>query len=109
MLIALLASKVRTFSTFLQNFQLGGPGAVWPVHERPEHVRQQSRHGPCRVPARLQTGIPRRTGNHDNGRNSTHRFTASCYFYVLQMERERNVLINDTLNTFYLRLYGRER
>ena len=24
-------------------------------------------------------------------------------------ERERNVLFNDALNTFYLRLYGRER
>ena len=31
----------------------------------------------------------------------------SLYFcFVLERERERNVLFNDALNTFYLRLYG---
>ena len=30
----------------------------------------------------------------------------SLIFDVLQRERERNVLFNDVLNTFYLRLYG---
>ena len=32
-----------------------------------------------------------------------------CYrkvLYVVMRERERNVLFNDALNTFYLRLYG---
>ena len=27
-------------------------------------------------------------------------------FYIVLRERERNVLLNDALNTFYLRLYG---
>ena len=27
-------------------------------------------------------------------------------WYVLSWEREKNVLFNDALNTFYLRLYG---
>ena len=30
-------------------------------------------------------------------------------FYLWLYGRERNVLFNDALNTFYLRLYGRER
>ena len=29
-----------------------------------------------------------------------------CWFLLIMGERERNVLFNDTLNTFYLRLYG---
>ena len=29
-----------------------------------------------------------------------------CHFVALKRERERIVLFNDTLNTFYLRLYG---
>ena len=29
-----------------------------------------------------------------------------CCFFFLKKERERNVLFNNTLNTFYLRLYG---
>ena len=29
--------------------------------------------------------------------------------HLLSMRKEGNVLFNDTLNTFYLRLYGRER
>ena len=32
--------------------------------------------------------------------------THSTHFIYGYMERERNVLFNDTLNTFYLRLYG---
>ena len=35
--------------------------------------------------------------------HSTH------FIYGYMGERERNVLFNDALNTFYLRLYGRER
>ena len=31
---------------------------------------------------------------------------AMAVMYVGECERERNVLFNDTLNTFYLRLYG---
>ena len=27
-------------------------------------------------------------------------------YFLFQQERERNVLFNDALNTFYLRLYG---
>ena len=29
-----------------------------------------------------------------------------CYLCILLRERDRNVLFNDALNTFYLRLYG---
>ena len=46
----------------------------------------------------------------------THRFSGSDIFKCLlinclqmrerERERERNVLFNDTLNTFYLQLYG---
>ena len=32
--------------------------------------------------------------------------THSTHFIYGYMERERNVLFNDALNTFYLRLYG---
>ena len=30
----------------------------------------------------------------------------TVYIYIYIYERERNVLFNDALNTFYLRLYG---
>ena len=33
-------------------------------------------------------------------------FNNSTYIYLYVCERERNVLFNDALNTFYLRLYG---
>ena len=29
-----------------------------------------------------------------------------CYLCILLRERDRNVLFNDAVNTFYLRLYG---
>ena len=43
--------------------------------------------------------------------NSVKEHTNSCYNYVLQLNkfvllRERTVLFNDALNTFYRRLYG---
>ena len=41
---------------------------------------------------------------------NTYRITCLCSRYwavvLLHAERERNVLFNDALNTFYLRLYG---
>ena len=37
-----------------------------------------------------------------------HLTTHSTHFIYSYMERERNVLFNDALNTFYLRLYGRK-
>ena len=33
-------------------------------------------------------------------------FISTCIFLYVRRERERNVLFNDALNTFYLRLYG---
>ena len=35
-----------------------------------------------------------------------HSSIACYYAFPISTERERNVLFNDTLNTFYLRLYG---
>ena len=39
----------------------------------------------------------------------THRIMSGCStkeLHLAPIERERNVLFNDALNTFYLRLYG---
>ena len=33
-------------------------------------------------------------------------YVCICYLCILLRERDRNVLFNDALNTFYLRLYG---
>ena len=51
---------------------------------------------PCVYISRRTTG----NGTH------YHLLIPNSIFYIRERERERNVLFNDALNTFYLRLYG---